>query len=480
MRWSDGHFISAYTHSQIIYKIVYRLCFHPLSKYPGPWLAAITNWYAAFYVWRGDSHLVIRDGHRQYGDIVRFGPDSISVITHTGMAAIYSTTANVRKDDGYLVMSASLHAPNTISSIDKKSHAFKKRILAQVFTNSALRGVEDRILLHTKKFCDMLLVVGLSRLVSSFQSDEILQCFVQSKLWRYKLDRIFFASLLSPIKTFGAWIRQQAKARTKLGNNISQKDCFHHMLNAKDPKTGQPFTERELWTESLQLIVAGSDTIAVAMSAAIFHLVHNQEALSKLTEEVRSCFAEEDDIRMGTQLNSCTFLRACITETLRLSPPFADMPTRRVLPGGINVDGHHLPEGTVVGTPIYAIHHDRRYYPRPFKFEPERWLETGCNESPERQRELKLAQVAFCPFSIGPRTCVAKNMAWVELSLIIARTVFRYDMRLPGDHLSLNPVCCADRKGFVERSPEYQLKAWIASGREGPSIQFRPREKSVY
>ena len=216
------------------------------------------------------------------------------------------------------------------------------------------------------------------------------------------------------------------------------------------------------------------------MSAAIFHLVHNQEALSKLTEELRSCFNEEDDIRMGTQLNSCTFLRACITETLRLSPPFAGMPTRRVLPGGINVDGHHLPEGTVVGTPIYAIHHDRRYYPRPFKFEPERWLETGCNESSERQRELKLAQVAFCPFSIGPRTCVAKNMAWVELSLIIARTIFRYDMRLPGDHLSLNPVCCADRRGFVERSPEYQLKAWIASGRGGPSVQFRPREKSVY
>lgn len=246
------------------------------------------------------------------------------------MATIYSTTANVRKDDAYLVMSASLHAPNTISSIDKKAHAFKKRILAQVFTNSALKGVEDRILSHAIKFCDMLLgdsnasdpnpsnssmgqksswgpvrnlatlsdylafdiisdlcygksfdmlqsdkfrsftkitttlsrrnaVVGFHTVNGSlYWTNMIPQCFVQPKLWRYKLDRIFFASLLSPIKSFGLWIRQQAKTRTKLGNSVSQKDCFHYMLNAKDPKTGQPFTEKELWTESLQLIVAGT------------------------------------------------------------------------------------------------------------------------------------------------------------------------------------------------------------------------------
>ncbi|KAJ5350628.1 hypothetical protein N7541_008355 [Penicillium brevicompactum] len=415
------------------------------------------------------------------------------------MATIYSTTANVRKDDAYLVMSASLHAPNTISSIDKKAHAFKKRILAQVFTNSALKGVEDRILSHAIKFCDMLLgdsntsdpnssnssmgqksswgpVRNLATLsdylafdiisdlcygksFDMLQSDKfrsftkitttlsrrnavvgshmmngplhwtnmIPQCFVQPKLWRYKLDRIFFASLLSPIKSFGLWIRQQAKTRTKLGNSVSQKDCFHYMLNAKDPKTGQPFTEKELWTESLQLIVAGSDTVAVAMSATIFHLVHNHQALRTLTEEIRSCFEREEDICIGAQLNSCTFLRACIAESLRLSPPFAGMPTRRVLAGGINVDGHQIPEGTIVGTPIYTIHHDKRYYPRPFKFEPERWQEgeNSGESSTSEQASMKLAQAAFCPFSIGPRTCVAKNMAWAELSLVVARILFR-------------------------------------------------------
>lgn len=246
------------------------------------------------------------------------------------MATIYSTTPNVRKDDAYLAMSGSVHAPNTFSSIDKKVHAFKKRILAHAFTNSALKGVEDRILSHVIKFCDTLLgdgktsdpkpsngsmgqknswgpirdiatlsdylafdiisdlcygksfsmlqsdkfrsftkitttlsrrsaVVGILGINISFNETNIIaQCIVQPRLWRYKLDRIFFAGLFSPIKTFGLWIRQQAKIRTKLGSSLPQKDCFHYMLNAKDPKTGQPFTEKELWIESLQLIVAGT------------------------------------------------------------------------------------------------------------------------------------------------------------------------------------------------------------------------------
>ncbi|CAG8934932.1 unnamed protein product [Penicillium salamii] len=65
---------------------------------------------------------------------------------------------------------------------------------------------------------------------------------------------------------------------------------------------------------------------------------------------------------MGNQLNSCTFLRACITGALRLLPQFAGIPTRRELTDGINVDGHQSPEETIVGTPTY--HNDQRCFVR--------------------------------------------------------------------------------------------------------------------
>ena len=46
---------------------IYRVFLHPLSSFPGPRLAALTHWYAAFYAWKGELHLRNREWHNQYG-----------------------------------------------------------------------------------------------------------------------------------------------------------------------------------------------------------------------------------------------------------------------------------------------------------------------------------------------------------------------------------------------------------------------------
>jgi hypothetical protein len=53
-------------------------------------------------------------------------------------------------------MSASRRTSNTISCRDKGNHSFKRKMLAQVFTEQALKGVEDRVLNHIRRFCDEL------------------------------------------------------------------------------------------------------------------------------------------------------------------------------------------------------------------------------------------------------------------------------------------------------------------------------------
>ena len=60
------------------------------------------------------------------------------------------------------------------------------------------------------------------------------------------------------------------------------------------------------------------------------------------------------------------------------------------------VDGHNLPGGSNVGTGIYSIQHNEQYFPRPFEFIPERWLE-------EESSYKANANEALVPFSIGPR-----------------------------------------------------------------------------
>lgn len=108
-----------------------------------------------------------------------------------------------------------------------------------------------------------------------------------------------------------------------------------------------------------------------------------------------------------------------------MSPPVGGALWREVCEGGVNIDRHVIPQGYDVGVGIYAIQHNPVYYPEPFKFKPERWIPEGdlSNES------LHLARSAFSAFSIGPAGCVGKNLAYLELMLIIARVAWTLDIK---------------------------------------------------
>lgn len=268
-----------------------------------------------------------------------------------------------------------------------------------------------------------------------------------------------------------AYSKAQAAERSKVGLDTDRKDFFYYLLNARDPETGKGFTGPELWGESNLLIIAGSDTTSTALASAFFYLVHNPAALEKLSEEVRSVFDNVEDIHAGPQLNSCVYLRAVIDEAMRLSPPVGGALPREVLPGGIDIDGHHIPAGVVVGTPHYALHHHPSYYPAPFIFTPERWI-AGSSSSVTRD-SVALAQSAFCPFSVGPRGCIGKGLAYNELMTGLGRTVWMYDFKLAeGERVGEGS---ADMEWGRQREGEYQLSDSFTSLKNGPMVEFRER-----
>ena len=100
--------------------------------------------------------------------------------------------------------------------------------------------------------------------------------------------------------------------------------------------------------------VLGSDSSAIAASAVYFYLAHNSEAYQKAANEIRTTFAAADEIVSGMALSGCSYLHACITESLRLSPPTVSTPWREVRQAGLNVDGEPIPPNCEVGT--YVIH----------------------------------------------------------------------------------------------------------------------------
>ena len=455
-------FTSAAITAYIFGLVIYRIYFHPLAKYPGPLLAKITDLYSTYHAYKQDRHLEFWRCHEKYGNIVRFGPNSLSFNSNTALKEIYGYKANVRKADFYLAFWATKDAFSTHSAVDRTAHARKRRVLSHAFSDGAMRSMEKYILAQVRQFCANLgeksdvrqsgcfggvlaeksdewtepknisdqanyltfdimgdLAFGkafgmLERPDNRFAIDLVenaahrhLMCGTYLPIHDYHVDKILFRKIAGMRARYLQFSKAQAAERTKMGLDVDRKDFFYYLLNAKDPETGKGFSTSELWGESNLLIIAGSDTTSTALSAAIFYLVHNVHALQQLIQEVRAAFTDVEEIRMGSTLSGLQYLRAVIDEAMRLSPSVGGILPRQVLSGGMEIEGQFLPEGTVVGVPHYSIHHNPNYYPRPFEFKPERWI--AGSEPSYTSESVSLVQSAFCPFSVGPRGCIGKS-----------------------------------------------------------------------
>ncbi|KAJ5645945.1 hypothetical protein N7490_002317 [Penicillium lividum] len=245
---------------------------------------------------------------------------------------------------------------------------------------------------------------------------------------KLKLHQICFPSLVKGVQEFFELSAAQSMWRVAQDpSTLPNRDLFAALLDARDPETQKGYSRQELIAEAGILIVAGADTTATTITATLFYLLHNKQQYARVQTEVDSAFsgisnADVEAIRISPALNSCSFLYACINESMRLSPPLGGILPREVLVGGLKVDGgrYYVPAGTDVGVPTYALHHTAEYWPEPYEFRPERWLDG----TPTEQRP------AFTPFGAGRTGCVGKHLAYQEMGIILARLLWLYDMRL--------------------------------------------------
>lgn len=131
---------------------IYRLYFHPLSRYPGPILGRITQWYDVYHAYRGDKHINFLHLHACYGPVVRFSPNSLAINHPVALKAIYGHGANVRKSDFYRGFRAHPAAISTLLATEKVHHARKRRIMGQAFSEMAMRSLEKYVLENVSTF----------------------------------------------------------------------------------------------------------------------------------------------------------------------------------------------------------------------------------------------------------------------------------------------------------------------------------------
>lgn len=145
------------------------------------------------------------------------------------------------------------------------------------------------------------------------------------------------------------------------------------MLNVKFNSSNKKLNEDEIIAQAVTFLMAGYETTATALTYATYELALNPEVQDKLCDEIKASINSNGRIDYDV-LCRLPYLDAVISEALRHHAPAVKITRMASQEYKVGSTGITVYPGQQVDIPIYAIHHDEKYYPNPFKFDPERFM----------------------------------------------------------------------------------------------------------
>ena len=126
--------------------IIYNRFFHPLRKFPGPFLGSITNWYYVFAIRFGRGDLYMRTAHEKYGPVIRLTPNMLQFAKAEAIHTIYSAKNVMAKSKWYDTFDPHLSKRKDLfSEQDEKMASQRRRIVAHLYTQAAVLQYEPCI-----------------------------------------------------------------------------------------------------------------------------------------------------------------------------------------------------------------------------------------------------------------------------------------------------------------------------------------------
>lgn len=235
--------------------------------------------------------------------------------------------------------------------------------------------------------------------------------------------------------------------------DAADRDLLGAMVAARDAD-GTAMSDENLRDEIKTLLVAGHESPANALAWACYLLATHPEAAQRLAAEVDGVLGDEPPT--FADLDRLPYCRMVLEETMRLYPP-AWVVERTPLEDD-EIDGYRIRAGARVTMFMYQIHHRPDFWPDPDRFDPERF-------SPENAAGRH--RFALFPFSGGPRICLGRDLAFVEMMLALAMVVRRFRMQVePGHRIAALPsVNLRPRYGIALRlAPRHHPVAPATAG----------------
>ncbi|WYZ38108.1 hypothetical protein EsH8_III_000022 [Colletotrichum jinshuiense] len=472
------------------YLYIYFVTLGHLRSIPAPFPAQFTNLWLLYVVRRGTRYLTVDELHAKLGPVVRIQPNHVSIADDDAIQTIYGHGNGFLKSsfyDAFVSIRRGL-----FNTRDRHEHSRKRKMVSHTFSVKSITQFEpyvhENLSLFVKKWDDLVQnspggatidclkwfnylafdIIGdlafgapFGMLASGADIAEVresptsppiyapaieilnrrgevsaaLGCFPELKPWAKYLPDPFFSQGVEAVQNLAGMAIARVKARLDNPPDIDRLDLLARLMEGRDEK-GEPLGREELTAEALTQLIAGSDTTSNSSCALLYHAARTPGVLEKLQKELDGAIPAGCEVPMYDMVKDLQYLGMLINEALRFhSTSGIGLP--REIPAdspGVTIRGHFFPPGTVLSVPSYTMHHSKEIWgPDAEEFRPERW-----ESLTPRQKN------AFIPFSYGPRACVGRNVAEMEMKLIVATWARRYRVELRQDYMDT-------REGFLRK-----------------------------
>ncbi|CCG83326.1 putative Cytochrome P450 benzoate 4-monooxygenase [Taphrina deformans PYCC 5710] len=471
----------------IVGMIAYPYLSDPLeiNWVPGPLLAKFSPLWLFWEARNARRFRSVHRLHQEYGKFVRLSTDHVSINDCEAIPIVYGHGTGTLKA-GFYDAFVSIHR-GLFNTRDRAEHTRKRKIVSHTFSQQNIIGFEPYIQHNIAAFLEKMnaLVDRSEKGAATFDflpwanylafdiigdlafgtpfnfvrdeadTNDAIRILNERGEWSATVGIMPYIKLWTPYMFWDSFFPKGLKSvkdlatiaitavEKRLKTDSDRKDLLSFLIKARD-SNGNAMPDGELKAEALTQLIAGSDTTSNSITSILDVLCRNPEEYEKLKGSIDDMMAglgiSRDDSRLAdfSEVQNNRELLNCIWESMRIRPTSALGLPRSVPAQGLTVCGRHFRAGTVLSVPSYSVHHDPSIYPDPYTFKPARFVDSPPNDK------------QFVPFSYGPRACIGRNVAMMELQTVLANLLYRFDFKRRDG----NEVETVLREGFLVKPKE--------------------------
>lgn len=250
------------------------------------------------------------------------------------------------------------------------------------------------------------------------------------KKWLRLGMEVSLTKSLKHIDQYLSKIIQNRKLELQSGNEALNDDLLSRFMKKKES-----YSEEFLQHVALNFILAGRDTSSVALSWFFWLCIKNPQVEEKILIELCTVLMETrggdlskwtDEPLAFDEVDRLVYLKAALSESLRLYPSVPE-DSKHVVKDDVLPNGTFVPAGSMVTYSIYSVGRMKFIWGEDcLEFKPERWLSTDG--------EYMQGSYKFVSFNAGPRICLGKDLAYLQMKSIAAAVLLRHRLTVVPGH----------------------------------------------